>query len=270
MTPRPRSPRAGQAPREPDHPSRQGAATYVFCLLQASRPPSLRGVPDSVPGAGAARLMSIDRGLWAVVADAPLDRFAGEVLQRELQDVEAISRHAFAHASVIEFFFRSGPVIPLKLLTLFSSDDVARHHLRARRAALMRMLSGLRGLEEWGVRIAAGEVEAEAARTLSSGRDYLRVKKRLREETAAPPRATLRAVNGALSTLRKAATKTRKDSFPPPGKGRPYVTGASFLVKAKRRGAWRKQVANTTAALARQGHQLEISGPWPPYHFVSR
>ena len=153
----------------------------------------------------------------------------------------------------------------------FPAIEVARHHLRARRAALMRMLSRRSAAWRSGAcGLHAGEVEAEAARTLSSGRDYLQVKKRLREETAAPPRATLRAVNGALSTLRKAATKTRKDSFPPPGKGRPYVTGASFLVKAKRRGAWRKQVANTTAALARQGHQLEMSGPWPPYHFVSR
>ena len=124
----------------------------MFCLLQSSRAPSLRGVPDSVPGAGAARLMPIDRGLWAVVADAPLERFAGDVLQNELQDVESISRHALAHASVIEFFFRSAPVIPLKLFTLFSSDEVARRQLRARRAALTRMLSGLRGLEEWGVR----------------------------------------------------------------------------------------------------------------------
>ena len=230
----------------------------------------MRGVPDSVPGAGLPRLLAIDRDVWAVVADAPLERFTGEALQQEMQDVESISRHAFAHASVIEFFFRRAPVIPLKLFTLFSSEEKARAHVRSRLAPLKRMFAALRGLEEWGVRIIAGEVEAEAARTLDSGRDYLQLKKRLQEQTVAPSRATQRAVNGALRSLGRLASKTRKEVFPTPGRGRPYISGASFLVSAKRRTAWKTQAARIAAALAAQGHRLEMSGPWPPYHFVSK
>jgi hypothetical protein len=245
-------------------------ATYVYCLVQSRTAPSLRGVPSSVPGAGAPRVLAIDRDVWAVVATAPLERFAGEQLQQELQDVEAISRHALAHASVIEFVFRRAPVIPLKLFTLFSSDEKARAHVRSRLGPLKRLFTQLRGLEEWGVRIVAGEVEAESARTLDSGRDYLQVKKRLHELTVAPSRATIRAANGALKTLGRFAAKTRTDAFPPPGRGRPYVTGASFLVKAKRRSEWKKYAAKIAAGLAAQGHRLEMSGPWPPYHFVSK
>ena len=245
-------------------------ATYVYCLVQSPKVPSTRGVPGSVPGAGPPRVLPIARDVWAVVADAPLERFAGDALQQELQDVEAISRHALAHASVIEFFFRRAPVIPLKLLTLFSSDEKVREHVRGKLPALTRMFATLRGLEEWGVRIVAGEVEAESARTLESGRDYLQIKKRLHEQTMAPSRATIRAANGALRSLGRLASKTRKDAFPPPGRGRPYVTGASFLVKAARREAWRKHAARLGAALASEGHRLEMSGPWPPYHFVSK
>jgi hypothetical protein len=245
-------------------------ATYVFCLVQSAKAPSLRGVPSSVPGAGAPRLLAVDRDVWAVVADAPIERFTGDQLQQELQDVEAISRHALAHASVIEFFFRRAPVIPLKLFTLFSSDEKVRAHVRTRLGLLRRMFTQLRGLEEWAVRIVAGEVEAESARTLDSGRDYLQVKKRMHELTVAPPRAAMRAANGALKSLGQLASKTRKDAFPAPGRGRPYVTGASFLVKAKRRGEWKKFTAKLAAELAAQGHRLEMSGPWPPYHFVSK
>lgn len=232
--------------------------------------PSVQGVPGSVPGAGVPRLLAIDRDVWAVVADAPLERFAGEALQQEMQDVEGISRHAYAHASVIEFFFRRAPVIPLKLFTLFSSDEKARAHVRSRLAQLKRMFAALRGLEEWGVRIFAGEVKAEAARTLESGRDYLQLKKQLQEQTLAPSRATIRAVNGALTSLGRLAAKTRKETLPPPGRGCPFVSGASFLVTAKRRAAWKAQSAKIAAALAAQGHRLEMSGPWPPYHFVSK
>lgn len=244
--------------------------TYVYCLVQAAKAPSLRGVPSSVPGAGAPRLLAVDQDVWAVVADAPIGRFTGDQLQQELQDVEAISRHALAHATVIEFFFRRAPVIPLKLFTLFSSDEKVRAHVRSRLGLLKRMFSKLRGLEEWGVRIVAGEVEAESARTLDSGRDYLQVKKRLNEQTVAPSRAAIRAANGALRSLGQIASGTRKDAFPPPGRGRPYVTGASFLVPAKRRAEWKKCAAQRGAELAAQGHRLEMSGPWPPYHFVSK
>lgn len=228
----------------------------------------MRGVPGSVPGADVPRLIAIDRDIWAVVSDAPLDRFAGDALQQELHDVEGISRHAIAHASVIEFVFRRGTVIPLKLFTMFSSDEKVIAHVRSRLPALRRMFSMLRGLEEWGVRIFAGEVEADTARTLDSGRDYLQLKKRL--HTMAPSRATQKAVNGALRALGRIATKTRKDTFPPPARGRPYVSGASFLVTVAQRASWKAQATRIAASLAERGHRFEMSGPWPPYHFVSK
>jgi hypothetical protein len=143
-------------------------------------------------------------------------------------------------------------------------------HVRGQLAVLKKMFAALRGLEEWGVRIIAGDVEAESARALDSGRDYLQIKKRLHAETAAPPRATIRAVDGALRSMGRLASKTRKESLPAPGRGRPYAAGASFLVATKRRDAWKKHAATLASALAGKGHRLEMSGPWPPYHFVSK
>jgi hypothetical protein len=242
----------------------------VFCLVQSDRAPSVRGVPRGVPGAGPPRALAVDRGLWAIVADAPLDRFSGDQLRQELQDLEAVSRHALAHASIVEFFFQRGPVIPLKLFTLFSQDERAQRHLAGRKTQLRRLFAELRGLEEWGVRIVGAAEPAVASRApVVTGRDYLEVKKRLRDEAGAPPRATVKDVNDGLKTLSRVASKTRKDKFPPRGRGRPYVTGASFLVKANRRAQWKRQAAELAAWLEQRGHRLEMSGPWPPYHFVS-
>jgi Gas vesicle synthesis protein GvpL/GvpF len=250
--------------------SRPDVATYVFCLVQSPRRPSRRGVPAGVPGAGTPRLIPIDRDVWAVVADAPLDRFAADQLRDELQDVEAISRHAVAHASVIEFFFRRAPVIPLKLFTVFSSDDRVREHLQSRVAGLRALFARLRGLEEWGVRVIVGPPDAELLPSLSSGRDYLQVKKRLNAGSAAPRRGAVKDANDALKRLGRLAAKLRKGAFPPPGRGRVFMTGASFLVKARRRNQWEKEVTKLSAALAIRGHRLEVTGPWPPYHFVSK
>ena len=190
-------------------------------------------------------------------------------------DLEALSRHALAHASIVEFFFHRAPVIPLKLFTLFSEDERARRQLRGRAPQLRRLFARLRGHEEWGVRITAAIVDRRSANVdrrtaAASGRDYLEVKKRLRTEAPAPPRAIVKDVNGVLKALSRLASKTRDDKFPPPAKGRPYVTGALFLVKTRRRAHWKKQAARLAASIETHGRRMEITGPWPPYHFVSR
>jgi hypothetical protein len=244
------------------------AATYLFCLVESARTPSLRGVPESVPGAGPARLIPIDPGVWAVVADAPLDRFSEERLKADLQDLEAVSRHALAHASVIEFFFRRSPVIPLKMLTLFSADDRLREHLAGRRPKLRRLFAELRGLEEWGVRVFTAEPRLRAADAIDSGRDYLEAKKRMSEPTR-PSRAAIADASKTLKALGRLATKKRKDEYPR-GAAHPYVAGASFLVSIKKRAQWKRLAARLGQSLAARGHRLEVSGPWPPYHFARK
>jgi Gas vesicle synthesis protein GvpL/GvpF len=246
------------------------SATYVFCLVQADRAPAVTGAPRVLPGAGAPRALAIEGGLWAIVADAPADRFSEGRLQQELQDLEAVSRYALAHASTIEFFFRTAPVIPLTLFTLFSGDGRARAHLAKRRLALRKLFAALRGREEWGVRI-TGRLEPRARTPAwpSTGRGYLEIKKRLRTAPAAYSRAARQEIGEAMKTLGTLATRVRKESFPPPGPGRAYMAGASFLVSVKRRTAWKREARRLVASLGSHGHRLELSGPWPPYHFIS-
>jgi hypothetical protein len=254
-------------------------ATYVYCLVQSENAPSVKGAPGGMPGGGRPRVLPIGRGIWAIVADAPLERFSGEQFQRELQDIEGVSRLALAHASMIEFFFQRSPVIPLKLFTLFSQDDRARRHLAGRGSKVRTLFARLRGFEEWGVRITASPMRSSQGASGSgavpaftnavSGRHYLEVKKRMKDENGAPSSATKKEVDAALIALAMLAASVRKENFPRPGRGRPFVAGASFLVKANRRAAWKKRVAQLAASLTAQGHRMEVSGPWPPYHFAS-
>ena len=182
-----------------------------------------------------------------------------------------VSRHAVAHASVVEFFFRKSTVIPLKLFTLFSGDERVKAQLASRSAALRKLFARLRGREEWGVRITVDPLSSDrtASRPFASGRDYLAIKKRLLDESGAPPPAVVKEANAALTSLGRMVAGVRKETFPAPGRNRPFVIGASFLVPAKKRGAWNTHVAKVTAALATHGHRLELTGPWPPYHFAS-
>lgn len=259
------------------HDSTSGAASYVFCVVQAARAPSLQGVPSSLPGAGPVRLLPIDRGsstpigLWAVVCDAPLSNFSADRIEGHLQDLEQISKFALAHASVIEYFFRRAPVVPLKLFTLFSSDERAVTDLRRRREKLKMLLRQVRGREEWGVRVTIAPAPAASlvGKAGVSGREYLETKKRHRARTPAVTQGAAQTASSVFRGLGKLASSVSRQAFPPVPTGRALVAGASFLVPVARRAAWKKQVARASEALTETGSQLELTGPWPPYHFVT-
>jgi hypothetical protein len=240
----------------------------VFCLVRAERAPSLRRAPDTVPGAGPLRVLRVDRGVWAAVADAPVERFNSTQLEAEFQDVEAISRHALAHAAVIEFLFRKSTVLPLKLLTLFSSDDAAVTAMRRQLRRVRPLFAELAGREEWAVRVVVEPPPAQSSSGPASGRAYLAAKKRLiRGDGAA--RLAVKKASSALAALSRHAVRVRKDAFPPPAAGRPFVAGASMLVPVKNRKRWKQATSKVASSLAGEGNRLEVSGPWPPYRFVS-
>ncbi len=244
-------------------------ATYVFCVIHSPAEPSVKGAPRAADGTGPVRLIRLGGDLWAAAADAPLDRFSAERLEQELRDLEAISRHALGHASVVEFFFRQAAVVPLRLFALFHDDESARRHLHGRRTSLARVLSRVKGMEEWGVRLIAPPAERRAGRSKpASGRAYLQAK-RLPAREGSPPRAVSRSFAGVMRTLRARAVAARRQKFPPRASGRRYVVGGSFLVKTGHRAGWVRELEKQRARLAATGSALEASGPWPPYHFVA-
>src|SRR5687768_7168431 len=116
---RPRAPRAalydGGMPGGP-------SATYLFALLRRARPPAV----------------------------APRSAYDEAAIERGLRDIDWVSPRALGHEAVVEHFTSAGPLLPLKLFTLFDSDERALAHVRARRAALVRALEKVAGRHEWG------------------------------------------------------------------------------------------------------------------------
>src|SRR5678815_5755671 len=62
-----------------------------------------------------------------------------------------------APEAVVEDAARSGPVVPMKLFTLFSSDERAATHIVRTRKKLARLFDLVAGREEWGVRVSVDE-----------------------------------------------------------------------------------------------------------------
>jgi hypothetical protein len=256
------------------------SATYVYCVARGTRAPSLGRAPAGLPGTARPRVLPAGQGLWLIVADAPLPQYGEAGLARVVRDLDAVSRCAVAHSAVIAHCARQRPVLPLRLLTLFSNDERALARVRGRRAAIARRLDRLAGRAEWGVqaRLAAGggptarRAHASARRQtarLGPGTRFLELRRRQRE-TARDLASGAKAAAAALyRTLARHADAARQRA-PVSMDGRPaLLLDAVFLVPASGAAQFRQAVRAQTARATDRGLQIRLTGPWPPYSFVA-
>ena len=248
------------------------SASYVFCLVESVRPPSLSGIPPTLPSGGEPRILPVDRNIWLVTADVPLREYSKEAIERCLRNLDCVSARALAHEATVTFFFRRQPVIPLKLFTLFANDDRAISHLRRRAKQIRHLFDAVRDHEEWGVRFTINPDELPAAppaRVTASGRDYLEAKKHRRRHSNRAVGTARSEAASAVTSLGKLAAQTRRMKSPVPvGQSESPVVEAAFLVASWKSKAWAARARTLGVQLAKQGCRIEITGPWPPYNFV--
>ncbi|MCO5165692.1 MAG: GvpL/GvpF family gas vesicle protein [Planctomycetes bacterium] len=249
-------------------------ATYVYCLVAAARRPSLAGAPAGLEGLGAPRLLAVAPGLWAVAADAPTDRFDAAAIERGLRDLDWVAKQAAAHEAVVERWLDRG-VVPLRLFTLFSGEDRALEHLRARAAEVRAAAAAAKGCREWTLRVlvdpararAAARARAEDAASgdaaASAGQAFLLRKRRERDAQRAASADVRAEARTAVEALSDRARRTFLD--PAPSAAERLVAEATFLVP---RAGERRFLSEAEAACARLeavGCEGRLSGPWPPY-----
>jgi hypothetical protein len=230
---------------------------------------------------GPVRILDVDRGLYLAVADAPLDRYGEDAINRGLSNLDWVSRAAIAHESVVESFAGAAAVLPMKLFTLFTSDDRALAHVRSGRARIAAAAKRVANHHEWGVRVIqdrlrpAGPTTSEARRSRAgsngrpSGIAYLTRKKAQRDaglERASHARATVAALYHRLAA--RATLARRKAPRELPVQGGPLLLDAAFLVPRRRARSFQSLAAREARSLARLGYGLTLTGPWPPYSFV--
>src|SRR5438477_11305247 len=108
--------------------------TYVYCIVAAKRRPRVSRARRGLPGTRPVRLVDVEAGVFLAVADAPLDRYGEAAIHKGLSDLDWVSRAAVAHESIVESFVGETAVLPMKLFTIFTSDERALDHIRGNRA----------------------------------------------------------------------------------------------------------------------------------------
>src|SRR5215831_4860446 len=109
-------------------------------------------------------------GLTAVVGDVGDREYGEAALRSNLEDLDWLAQTARAHHAVLEAVAGRGPVVPMRLTTLFASDAGVTGTLQERADDFREALSLISARSEWGVKAyavtpadPAGEPGREAA-----------------------------------------------------------------------------------------------------------
>jgi len=242
----------------------------------------LYGVTGDGAGAVAADVPGVDgrapraiaaAGLTAIVGDVA-DREYGEVaLRRNLEDLDWLARTARAHHAVLAAVAERGPVVPMRLATLFTDDAGAAGTLRERAADFRRALAVVDARSEWGVKAYAAKpaepVLDAASQAAGPGAAYLRRRRAQLNASKDARQEALASARTVYAELGRVAVSARL--YPPQapdlaGQPAPMVLNAAFLVADKQAGEFASAV--TGLATEHRFVQLTMTGPWPAYSFV--
>jgi hypothetical protein len=214
------------------------------------------------------------RGLAAVLSAVDLDEFGEEGLRRNLEDLTWLEAVARGHDAVVQQVARTGAVAPMRLATIFTSDDGVRARLDELYDALTAALDRVEGRREWSVKVYAPERGAESPAPPStapgSGADYLRRKKAQTLEKQTAEDAALQIADTVHDTLAAQCVASRRLRPQDPRltghEGTMTLNGAYLVDEASA-----DSFTEVAARLAEENPQsrVEVQGPWPPYSFAT-
>ncbi len=288
--------------------AKRNVGTYVYCLVAARHAPRIAPGLTRPAGLGPVRLLATAATEWLAVSDAPLSKYNEAAIHSRLGDLDAVARAAVAHEDVVESFIDAPAVLPMKLFTIFASDDRAVQHVAHNRRQIEALLRRVRNHHEWGVRVildrraAVGRLAAHDARLFRgqeaargqrptrgqraasgqraatggsdrrhdvSGLAYLAAKKARRDAAAELAHHARETVTAVFDGLsRYATTARRKSAGELPAGGGPLVLDAAFLVPRSKTVRFRAHAARTARTIEPSGYHMTLTGPWPPYTFI--
>lgn len=250
---------------------------YLYGVVEAGAPVAMDAEP-------AVELVTEGR-LAGITSRVSLEEFDEAALVERLGDAVWLEENIRRHEQVLERALASTTVLPCRFCTVYRTEGDLRQFLSERRDALSAALAEVAGRVELGVkafvdreRFAAGgaqendrirELTAQAAGA-QGGRAYLESRRlerlvgderaRFGQETASELHRRLLdiAERGVLLDLQRPELSGRDEEM---------VLNSAYLVSDRPR--FEGELTALARELSERGLELELTGPWPPYNFVS-
>jgi hypothetical protein len=238
--------------------------------LNARTLAKLPALPDAAPP----RAVALTDDISLVVADVAAGTYRAEAIEARLSDLDWVGRCGTAHHAVADALAAKHTIVPLRPFTLFSNETRAWETFAALAAQLEAALDQVSGKAEWVLRIGQPDPARVTARSGSgrkpmpptSGTSFLAQKaaaKRSASELAARVR---RDAAGVFEALADVADQSNER---PPVPGTGLLLDAAFLVPERQTASFKRVLEAEAKGLLGDGCRVSLTGPWPPYSFVS-
>lgn len=253
---------------EPARPAAADSLIWVYGVVA----PGVEPPPDTgVDG----RPVHVHRhgGVSALVSEVPAERFGEQALKTRLEDVDDLEALARAHEAVLESSLGRGAVVPFRLCTMYASPDRLDAMLDREGAELAAALDRIDGMQEWGVKAFLRTPVAVPAADPSpaTGREYLSRVRERRDAADAGREAgetVVAEIHARLTERAAAAALSRPQDRRLSGREAEMVLNAAYLVPEEGADGFRLIVEQLGRRHEPDGVELELTGPWPPHHFV--
>jgi hypothetical protein len=189
-------------------------------------------------------------------------------LAANMENLDWLATASVAHQRAISAIAREVEILPARFGTVFRSEESLRKHIHVGKREIMRDLKRIKGADEWGIKVFAAKPAAAAPMAqVRSGKDYLKAKAAL-----LPTKRSRSDMNGEFTefenALRRVALESAAVGNVSSGQ-RGLRFQVSLLVKRKDRKKLQSVLKKFSGRWA-EARQIECTGPWPPYSFVSR
>jgi hypothetical protein len=236
-------------------------AWYAYCISEREAYPELvhhrRPIPvESLLGVSGNQVFVYPAGELAVV------------VSEHNPSEQLTQRSGVDHARVIAGCFQHSTVLPFRFGTVFSDDENLRRSVRANQRQFLSNIEQLRGKTEMHLKVF---VDGSCGRALEKhlpadglSREYFT---NLRENAGRQRerQTRARAVSFQMHRLFMPLDEEVSCRLTESGK---MMLDVAHLIDRKSVDRY-MQKFTTTSALMREC-QMQLSGPWPPYHFVHR
>ncbi|MBU4270881.1 MAG: GvpL/GvpF family gas vesicle protein [Planctomycetes bacterium] len=222
----------------------------------------------------------------AVISRVSLDRFSPARLQgKTAEDIQWLGEVAARYNEIICQAASGSAVLPLRLGTLFRSLDSLRATLVRCRSTVAEFLQQLGDRQEWGVKLYLAKLRMEAMpghkglppphylNQPQTGTAYLTRKKAQldgRRELRAAAYRSIQTVEQRLTGIAEHCCRIRNLSGELTGRSEEMVFNAAYLLSSSGKDEWLNALDDISRDIHDKGLLLEVSGPWPPYHFCPK
>ena len=169
------------------------------------------------------------------------------------------------HARVIADCFKHSTVLPFRFGTTFQDDDALRRSVRSNQRHFMANVERLRGKAEMHLKVLVDDTcPGNSERNMTVGQEYLhslRESASRQRERQSKARALSVQMHRMFLPLAEEITCKRMES----GK---MLLDIAHLIDNKTVERYQNKYSSATQEL--KECRMQLSGPWPPYHFVQR